>query len=394
LLLLVLNGCGGAPPPAPRVIVLGIDGFSPDVLMSLLARQRLPTFAKLAREGSIGTVGTADTGLPSFSPRIWASFATGFLPEKHGVIGYMRHGDGDQSLFSSDDRLVPALWEIAALHRKRVGVVNWPTTYPAEPIDGFVISERYLPSTEKSPDERTRAQVTTVSVDRLVYPPELLPSLAALEITAASTPPGTPERAEEDDRQVLTLTWKALAEHPVDLLFVYTRAMDSMQHLTWNTHEPLPGEPTPPVDLVEDLAVRWDGILADVLRHLTPADHLIVLSDHGAERSLQRDRLPGKHESAAAAFGILLLWGPRVRNGSVTATTLDIAPTILELAGIPPTVEMPGRVLANVIAPGAAPLVRRKEPYVRAEHERTAPGAAGVVDESIREHLRALGYAQ
>jgi hypothetical protein len=268
-----------------------------------------------------------------------------------------------------------------------VGVVNWPATYPADAIDGFVISERWLPSTAPKRDER----FGEIAPEGLVHPPGLLSMLATLGIQGSNRPPWTPEAAEKEDREVLRMTWATVAEHPVDLLLVYTQAVDAMQHLTWNTHEVLPGEPTPPEDRVEALAVRWDGLLGEFMAHLTPADHLIIVSDHGAERNKNKG-LPGAHESAAAAVGILLLWGPRIQPGPVAATTLDIAPTILELAGIPPSVGMPGKVLDCVVPPGTTPLPRREEPYVRAPRAEPAPTDAGAVDDTIRERLKELGY--
>jgi len=386
--IVALAGCAPAPPPpTPRVIVLGIDGFSPNLLVSMLARQQLPNFNRLALEGRIGRVSTADTGLPPFSPRIWTSFATGVLPRAHGIAGFVKVQGANRQLFSSEDRRVPAVWEIASAAGQRVGVVNWPVTYPAETVNGFMISERWLPSTAPVRNERFGA----IAPEGLVYPTDLLPKLAALDIHAATRPARLPAEAEKDDRDVLRMAWTSVAMHPVDMLLVYTNGVDAMQHLTWHTHELLPGEPKPGEDLVEALAVRWDGLLGEVMAQLTPVDHLIVISDHGAERN-KKPGLPGTHESAAAALGILLLWGPRIQPGPVAATTLDIAPTILELAGIPPSAAMPGKVLDCVVPAGTKPLPRRQEPYLRTPRARPAPTDAGAVDETIRERLKELGY--
>jgi predicted AlkP superfamily phosphohydrolase/phosphomutase len=387
LLLLVAVGCGDH---AGRVIVLGVDGLHLPLLDQLVAEGRLPNFARLYHEGTVGGVSTAAAGLPPSSPRVWTTFATGVLPDEHGIVHFVfKDPKGVRRLFSSRERRAAAVWEIASAAHKRVGLVNWIVSYPAEPVNGFDITERYLPL-----PSQTLAQWQQAKFERrpegLVHPPALAETLLALPIKPQKSLANTPELAEEIDRNVFALAYAALDKYPVDLLMVYTRSMDEIGHLWWASHEPLPGEPRGH-DMVVDYIVRYDGLLGEFLSHLNERDRLVVLSDHGMERN-RGEGLSGQHSSEGVAVGVGIWWGPGIPAGRrLSASLLDIAPTLLEMLGIPPSEAMPGKVLTDVLPAGHALLPRRKAPYPR-----LATPAAGdektAADPAIIEKLRALGY--
>jgi hypothetical protein len=55
--------------------------------------------------------------------------------------GQSRQARGLHGLIWANSRAIraPKLWEILSEHDKRVGVINVPVTYPAEPVNGYVI---------------------------------------------------------------------------------------------------------------------------------------------------------------------------------------------------------------------------------------------------------------
>ena len=63
----------------PKVLVIGIDGIRPDVLMDVIT----PNLDKLAAEGFL--TNRAMTGYPSVSGPGWSSMLNGVWPNKHGV---------------------------------------------------------------------------------------------------------------------------------------------------------------------------------------------------------------------------------------------------------------------------------------------------------------------
>jgi predicted AlkP superfamily phosphohydrolase/phosphomutase len=389
VLVVLALGCGR---DGGKLVVLGVDGLYAPLVESLARAGTLPHFRRLYRDGCTGVVTTGETGMPPLSPRVWNTFATGQLPDRHGITHFVAEGGNGKRLYSSRDRQVPAVWEIASASGRRVGVVNWLTTYPAEHVNGFVVSERYLPL-----PAQTLAGSVGVALEReargLVYPPALFETLGKLHLPPQTTLASSAELADKIDREIFTIARTALAIHPVDLLLIYTRSMDELSHLYWHTHAPLPGEPPPPRDEVVEFMRRYDVMLGELLAGLGPADRLVVLSDHGMERNREKGALTGRHASRLSARGVLILYGagiPRCRAAVVSA--LDIAPTILALLGLPADGSMTGHVIAAAFPPGVVPPAKRSEPYARLP---TADGdGASPADAAMIERLKTLGYVQ
>ncbi len=85
LALVMASGCRGAAdvaPPPGKVILIGVDGLEWRVVLDLVGEERLPVLTRLMREGSFGRL---ETLVPTFSPVIWTTVATGKLPKKHGI---------------------------------------------------------------------------------------------------------------------------------------------------------------------------------------------------------------------------------------------------------------------------------------------------------------------
>ena len=71
----------------PKVLVIGIDGIRPDVLMHV----NTPNIDELAAEGFLSN--HARTGYPSVSGPGWSSMLNGVWPDKHGVTDNSFEGE-------------------------------------------------------------------------------------------------------------------------------------------------------------------------------------------------------------------------------------------------------------------------------------------------------------
>jgi hypothetical protein len=336
--------------------------------------------------------------MPPLSPRIWASIATGQPPEVHGIVNWHIYEDGRLHLYSSFDRRSPAIWNIASALGRTVGVVNWLTTYPAEAVKGFMVSDRY----DLMWAEREAAQSALRArreLRRAVYPSNLIPLIGKVH---GLKPPVVPNPGpyEAIDREVLRMAFAADREIPVELLLIYTRAFDEICHTGWYSHEPLPGMEMPEVsefgyqgDLVTEYLIRFDWLLAEVLAKMSPEDHLVIVSDHGFEPNPRQDGLQGIHESERTATALLILAGPRIRRGVRLAkvSILDVMPTVLELAGLPSARNLPGEIVAEAFLDEERHFLPPVESY--AQIQTTASGDRdSEADQAIMERLRALGY--
>jgi len=397
--VLVPTACRRADTPAEkeRVIIVGVDGLHTPLMHELVGAGKLPNFKSIIEQGAAGTMSTWETKLPPLSTRIWTSVATGVLPKEHGIFSFFTtDSDGSRRMLTGAHRKSAAMWQIASRAGMRVGVVNWWFTYPVEELDGFIISDRYIESWARRSAKFWNAEHEW-SPDSVVYPPELDTALRSIEEVPSALGPD-PESAEKKDGYIFDLSYKALETQPaVDLLLIYTRGMDELSHMQWHTHEPLPGE-KPTRDLVVDYMIRFDGILGRLLERLTPSDTLMVLSDHGFERSTKSVSVAGppttgEHQTKESAYGLFLMMGPRIKKGESVGvvSVLDILPTTLELLDIPAAENMPGKVFRKAYIDPEFETLPRVATYER--------GAVGVEaserskeEEERIDHLRALGY--
>ena len=69
-------------PAVDRVLLLGIDGLDWRILEPAMESGRVPNLARLRDRGAAGPLATL---LPTYSPIVWASVATGRGPRAHGI---------------------------------------------------------------------------------------------------------------------------------------------------------------------------------------------------------------------------------------------------------------------------------------------------------------------
>lgn len=122
-----------------RVVFIGLDGATWDILDSLIAGGDLPVMKRLKEEGSSGVLRSVDC---YFTPPAWTSMLTGYRPERTGIYTFGKWS-GQGNVFQSVSALdvaVPNVWDAASAAGKRVAVINVPVTYPARPVNGIMVS--------------------------------------------------------------------------------------------------------------------------------------------------------------------------------------------------------------------------------------------------------------
>ena len=416
---LVATACGRNGPG--RVIVLGMDGLDPRAVDLLMSENKLPHFAKLRQEGAYGRLLSSK---PMLSPVLWTTVTTGKTPEQHG-IGHFTAIDpqsGEMLPVTSGMRKVKALWNILTDRQKKVAVVGWWATWPAEDVNGAMVSDHLcyhflFPQAQGGAD----------TPQGLTDPPELAQKLQPLvrrpaDVTAQEVAPfiqvtpdefGRPFDFNDDvshfkwalatadtNRRVGLKLWRD--EQP-DVLMAYTEGTDSVAHLFGHLFRAanLSGELLEQQrkfgNAVEQMYVYADGILGDYMKVMDDDTALVVLSDHGfdlgatqADPSKTRD-MRRVSERFHNAEGILYMYGRGVKARARLdqPQLLDVAPTVLALAGLPAARDMPGRVIAeglDLSIPGPAVATYETGPA----GTRTAQDPRA--DPQILERLRSLGY--
>jgi predicted AlkP superfamily phosphohydrolase/phosphomutase len=416
-------------PPRPRVLLVGIDGASPKVLDAMFAAGRMKNLRAVAEQGAYGPLATEAILL---SPRVWTTVATGKVPDKHMIDGWVKVGkDAKADLFYSSDRRGLALWNILSDAGKSVAVVNWLVSYPPEIINGVMVTDHALAREIEGKKyigevfakargaELSEVQSAETGVSA-VYPPQwaeraLAPAHKDAVLTTVANPflESSPDTGFRDfyhnlrdfwetDQRLASMTLEILDEKKPDVTMVLFQGIDRMSHFLFGCLES-------PVKYPESFKVTFeqrnncqralydyyeftDQLIGQLLKRFDDDDLVLVISDHGFEAGFNEYRT-GDHTSVDASYGVCLARGPRIRrNGQVVGTNIvDITPTVLDWYGLPAGMDMDGKPAA-FLEP-VLPNVKRIPTYDGKPVERLGKGESGG-EAKVKEQLRSLGYLQ
>jgi predicted AlkP superfamily phosphohydrolase/phosphomutase len=403
LALALLLGCSERP-TGDRVLVVGIDAATWDVIKPLMAAGRLPTLRGLVGRGWSATLRSLE---PTISPAIWTAIATGHPPAENGITGFLAGGpDGRAIPVTSNVRQREALWTIAGRWNRRVTVVGWYVTWPAEAVNGVMVSDRFADADRG----KLVGRADSLPQDHpAVQPASLAPELERLFVRADRfIDPYERElhglvKAYPVDATRTAIAERLMRERPADLTLVYLWGVDPMQHVFWKYYQPETwrGPPLPAFEVelnrnkIPDYYADTDAFLARLVAAMGPRDTVVVVSDHGAGPVRTYDPaspVSGDHRPE----GIVIMAGSHVRHGEGQggASILDITPTVLYLLGLPVGRDMEGRVLEEAIDPTflAARPPRTIATHEVGSHREAVTAVPTDADERIKERLRGLGY--
>ncbi len=404
------------PPPKARVFLIGIDGASWNVVNPLLARGRLPNLARLIARGASGPLKSVQ---PLLSPAIWTSIATGQPPSVHGILGFLQ--DDERTPVTSADRRSAAVWNVLSHFGRSVCVVGYLKSWPAEPVDGVMVSDHVLDPDVKSGQVYPRDALRGLSTLRAWDPdsPAEIQELRRFipfnwdpdyERTAKRSRIRYLENKLVDLYLATPYPWDAsiarialflLSKRKPDFFAIYLRGLDSVSHGFWKFSQPGPlrassREKKDLGGVIPRYYAYVDELVGRLLRYSDNETVIIVASDHGfgAAQGSPPPRLrSGDHRPR----GILIITGGPVRPGKRirSASVLDLMPTILYLEGAPLARDLPGRVLWTVLPEGyASEHPPRTVASYRGLRPKAQPVAAPKLSEQALESLKAMGYLQ
>lgn len=350
-----------------------------------------------------------DTSDPA---RAWTTIATGEPPSVHGVHGLeTRRVAGLRGTFSGgsalastigaatdlvrltrpsiasgEERQSMTVWEVADKAGLRTAVVNWWATWPATG-EAIVISDRAVLRLEQG--GRLDAEIAPASL----YP-VLQSDYAGIRKNAADaaarafsgvsdlSTAATLRRSAELDSTIIGLA-NAIPPPERDLTVVYLPGLDIAQHALLASDRQGALLPSRAADRVAALRSYYEFLRTALDGWLQPADHEVVMIVTE----------PGRVD--APAEGTLTIYGtvPRfdVKPGLQdrgTASVDDLAPTILNVLGIPLSRELPGKPLGDI--PGTS-AVRYVATYGR-PNASAPPRSGKPLDQEMIDRLRSLGY--
>ena len=267
-------------PPAPRVLIIGLDGATFDVLGPLMDEGRMPRLKGAIASGASGLLRSTT---PPITPAAWTTFLTGRQPGSHGIIDFERYDVHTNKLTLNSTRCldhVRTIWNILGDQGFRVGSVNVPMTYQPVPVNGFMVSGFETPS----PDSE------------FAYPPELKGRI--LQRWADPTLKTNWRRktfggdtlfARNVDyfsasfHQGASMTKWLGDEYGWDVLMVVLKLVDNLQHKTWKHLDPRWSHRNPTRrDIAKACFGELDKAIGTLLDYAAEnGAAVLMVSDHG-----------------------------------------------------------------------------------------------------------------
>ncbi len=267
--------------PAYRVLVLGLDGATFDLMLPWMEQGHLPWLAKLARSGVRSPL---ESTIPPITPCAWSSFMTGKNPGKHGLFDFVEPLP-DRKGFrftNASSRQGETLWGYLGRQGRRVGVINVPMTYPPEPVNGYLLSGLDTPNEDSlychpaELREELKSQAILYRID--------VQHLGNMRTDARR------DLRLNELREVESIRTQALAylreRYPADFTMLVYTATDQVQHHFWHYMDPRHDK----FDAkgaeryrhaIRDVYVHIDRLIGSLMDQVDDQTIVIIMSDHG-----------------------------------------------------------------------------------------------------------------
>ncbi|MEK6820740.1 MAG: alkaline phosphatase family protein [Nanoarchaeota archaeon] len=257
-----------------KLLIMGIDGASFDIIIPLIKKGKLPTYRKLMQEGIWGILKST---VPPVTCPAWPSFSTGLEARNHGIFDWFWYDENYKlQLNWGTDVKGKRYWDYLDDAGLICGVMNVPYVYPLRIKDGFkgFLIAGFLAAGNEAEKEFT-------------YPAELKYELLSegyeIESPLADLEPASDEKfltvlmdGEEKRKEVAI---KLIKEKEWDVFSLIFRHPEGIQHRFWKEGS---------MYIIEDVYEQMDKILGEIIgaaEKKVGKLNVIVMSDHGFGRT-------------------------------------------------------------------------------------------------------------
>ena len=240
-----------------KVIVIGIDGASFELIDPWIEEGRLPNIAKIKQGGIWANMKSV---LPPVTSPNWKCYSTGKNPGKLGIFWWENIDWVNRRVYYPTERKFKnkEIWDYIGEAGMKVGVIGMPTTYPPKRVNGILVSG--------GPDAEDK---------NFTYPKELEEELkkyswrnhpqAFIEVEK--------EKAAQEIHEIIDMHFKtanALAERfKLDFLQVTSFHINILHHFLWDAAE---------------TRKAWEIIDKHIGEFMHQGCDLIIMSDHGSNK--------------------------------------------------------------------------------------------------------------
>lgn len=263
-----------------RILVVGLDGATFDLIKPWAEEGYLPTLGRLMEQGAHGVL---QSTIPPMTAPAWTSFATGTNPGKHRLYDWIAR-ETDSYKFTpvtALDGKVPTIFSLLSSAGRKVCSLNVPMTYPPQPVNGVMVSGMPAPNMKVRityPDGLLQEIVENVG-DYMLYPdPGQAYSDSGIRAFLDRLYRCTELRVRTFDYLRARDQW--------DFAMIVFNGTDTVSHAMWKFMDP--GHPLHDSDdahrygtAIRDYYAFVDEQLGELVDSLGDDTTLIVMSDHG-----------------------------------------------------------------------------------------------------------------
>lgn len=410
--------------PNQKIIVLGMDGLSWNVINPLIKEGKLPNIANLINKGSSGIIKCSELKYLDFSSALWNSIATGKSVEKHGIkdftsayipffnINFKMPLNFNRFLskisivneipISSNLRKSKAIWNILSDFNITSAIVGWWASFPPEKIKGYIVSDTLT---------RTGFNLKSEKIKGQTYPKNLFNEIRKFVRTQDSINLEELKKfmninsINEVSRGFIdfyladeTYSNSALyiqKKYNPNIIFLYLEGSDAISHLYWEYMEPhreiSQEEKNKFQDTVRNYYQYYDKKIGEFLKKTDENTIVIIVSDSGFGWGRYKEKIPWHNEN-----GVIIISGKNIKQGinNLNCKQLDIVPTILYLSDLPIGKDMDGNVIINAINSKFLKdnVIEYIKTYETGKKKRETIKIDEGSGEQLKDRLRELGY--
>jgi predicted AlkP superfamily phosphohydrolase/phosphomutase len=261
----------------PKVLVIGIDGATFDLVDPWVREGRLPALGRLIGRGARGAL--ESTVIPNSFPG-WTSCTTGVNPARHGIFNALIRKNLNEyrmSVVNARDIRAERVWQILSRDGFRVGVVNVPCSYPPVEVNGYLIGGMLSPSLDSD----------------FTHPPGLMAEILeatrdyVIDLRTKHIP-----REQMRDELLYSVDKRGdaieflLRSYDVDFAFYVFTETDRAQHYFWadmdSTHPAHdPARAATVGSTIRDVYERVDAQVGRIVELVGDETQIYIVSDHG-----------------------------------------------------------------------------------------------------------------
>lgn len=239
------------------LVVVGLDGASFKLLTPWIEKGELPNLKKIIENGVCGEL---ESIVPTITCPAWQCYATGKNPGKLGVYFWVDVDWSEQKIVphTSASFKSKQLWHYLNKSNLKTGVINMPTTYPPQQIDGFIITSFWTP----------RKAIYT-------YPEDLQRELEKkynYRIMPSTISHKRKKETSDSIKELIKIRFKVLKdkiiENKYDFLHLSIFYINSLHHFYWDDN------------VVKE---TWQIIDENLGWIIQKGVNLMIMSDHGGD---------------------------------------------------------------------------------------------------------------